>query len=151
MHKCTFDLCAVNDFWFVIRENNIISISTLSSPQFSHISYQVCPQSHIYLILLIRNLPLGLALQFLGLRVSSEFLNFVNFWQFGALNSSCQFLVSYTKNFLDFGRGPSQFLNFSALEGLVSYEKKECLLLLLLLLFLRCGFCFYENEWLVYL
>ena len=33
-----------------------------------------------------------------------------------------QFFISYTKSFLDFGREPSQLLNFSALEGLVSYK-----------------------------
>ena len=32
------------------------------------------------------------------------------------------FFVSYTKSLLDFGREPSQFPNFSALEGLVSYK-----------------------------
>ena len=30
--------------------------------------------------------------------------------------------VSYTKRFLDFGREPSEFLKFLALEGLVTYK-----------------------------
>ena len=33
-----------------------------------------------------------------------------------------QFFRSYTKSFLDFGRETSHLLNFSALEGLVSYK-----------------------------
>ena len=51
----------------------------------------------------------------------------IQFWQFLAifelnLKKIYQFFVSYTKRFLDFGREPSQLLNFSALEALVSYK-----------------------------
>ena len=40
------------------------------------------------------------------------------------LNSkkNCSFFVSYIKSFLEIWREPSQFLNISALEGLVSYK-----------------------------
>ena len=58
--------------------------------------------------------------------MSYEFLNFGNFYQFSPLNSkkSCQFNYFLYKSFLDFGRETkkSQFLNFSTLEGLVSYK-----------------------------
>ena len=41
------------------------------------------------------------------------------------------FLFAMQEGFLDFGRDPSQFPNFSSLEGLVSYKpisykQKEC-------------------------
>ena len=50
-----------------------------------------------------------------------------------AFNSKkiCPFSISYTKSFLHFGRAPSQFLRFSALEGLVYYRPvsyaKKCI------------------------
>ena len=69
----------------------------------------------------VRNLGLALA-PFRGLKFLKNFLILVIF-------GNCHFkfdenlhFFSYTKSFLDFGREPSQLLNFSSLNGLVSYN-----------------------------